>query len=224
MLYEAKPYLLLSSSFTCLIAGTVTDYPLLLTAVACILFYTGSVIWMLRSKHRRRDLDPQERREVIRSQFFPLYEWRPFIFLAAGAVFPSIWGEAAIFLSGTLLFTVGVMLLIVRTQYRSRSWRDRLPMTVPSNHNLSDNPYAAVRKDCQGALCDNHELCSSIPLPKSALSESMKLLQHSKPEYVQHHIDNHDMSKGELMGALHALHQKAEDCATWGKTPQPDQT
>ncbi|MEH6814652.1 MAG: hypothetical protein V7677_19115, partial [Motiliproteus sp.] len=162
-----------------------------------------------------RDLHPEERRETLHTLFFPLYEWRPFLFLAAGAVFPAVWGDVAVFFSGALLCATGILLLIVRAQSRTRAWHEKLIATT--HPKLNENPYAAIKKSCQGSLCHNHKLCQSVPLPKSKISECMRLLQHLDPEHVQHHIDDHSLSNHELMATLKSLHLKADDCATWSK-------
>ncbi len=235
MLYEAKPYLLLVASFACLIGANYSALPIILTTCACLLFYIGALVWMMRSRHRRRDQAPEQRRHLSRGPFFPFYEWKPFLLLTAGAALPSIWNELLIYLIAGMLCSTGVLLLIIRTRYRSRSWRhlvqdiadaDGTPVEIneifsnPTSQkkNLDDNPYAVMRKPCLRESCGIHQYCQSLPLKEETINECMRLLQYMEPKHVAQHIKDHNLSPLELESLLSSLQQQAGNCATWSKS------
>ncbi len=110
--YEVLPY-----SYICL--GTLSmllldHYVAVMSGV--VLIVAGALVWILRSDHRRRDINNQSSRHGTLP--FWLYELQPFIYATVGLLLWQTSNNQYFYPSALVLIVVGLQIWLMRNSQR----------------------------------------------------------------------------------------------------------
>jgi hypothetical protein len=122
--YEVLPY-----SYICL--GTLSmslldNYVAVMSGV--ILIVAGALVWILRSDHRRRDLNNQSSRHGFLP--FWLYELQPFMYVTGGLLLWQTSNNQYFYPSALVLIVVGLQIWLMRNSQRQHQVPQRNRVAV----------------------------------------------------------------------------------------------
>jgi len=117
VVYEIQPYIYLGLGA----ASVINTQSLYAQIAGGVLYCTGSLVWIMRSNYRRKDQRRMPRDRVI---LLPesLYEFVPFLYIAAAALLLSVTASLPSVIFSLLLSVQGLHMLYQRQRYRSYQW------------------------------------------------------------------------------------------------------
>ncbi len=223
-LYELLPYLyiLAGSSIIMTLDGASTP-------VGFLLYFFGAWIWMIRSESRRRN-SRQRQSNLHRAYWSPvLYELQPFCYTWVGLLIIDWVDHPLLHISGSLLITIGVTVLLSRHFSRMKQSLDSggaQPIrSQPAPAFIVGATVPEVKTSPGGLLCNRCtvlNICQGVNLKRSSIREIMRLSQTVSHVHIYElfhqaveRAEGRRISEQELRPILDKLGSYTNLCATW---------